>query len=104
MNLDRMIEGIESKLDNQSSHLKGNSLLYQAFVEVLIQQGGSGNSDDTLYARAAQRAKELDRESKEEESLELRQTPTDRIFGDALIRVLFQAIADHRERGFERLE
>jgi hypothetical protein len=103
MNLDKIIEGIESKLDNQSGHLKGSPWLYQAFLEVL-NEGDTTSSDAVRYARTAQRAKELARENEEEESVELRQTPTDRIFGDALVRALTLTVADFREREFERSE
>jgi len=98
MNLNRIVEGIESKLDNQSGHLKGSPWLYRAFLEVL-NESGSGISEDIKYARGAQRAKELAREN-EEESLELPKTHTDRIFGDALVRALAPTIADLREREF----
>jgi hypothetical protein len=104
MNTNRIIEGIESKLDNESRHLRGSPYLYQAFFEV-VYESEPGLSDDIKNARAAQRAKELARDNEEEESLELRQTPTDRIFGNAIVRALAPTIADLRERSeFKRPE
>ena len=97
MNLSRIIETIEGKLDDQSSHLKGSPWLYQAFLEV-VNESVPETPEETKYARAAQRAKELAHDN--EESLELRQTATDRIFGDALVRALAPTIAELRESEF----
>ena len=101
MNLDRIIERIENKLDAQSSYLKGSPWLYQAFLEV-VNESGPETSEDAKYARAAQRAKELVHDN--EESLELHETATDRIFGDALVRALAPTIENLRKREFESPE
>lgn len=81
--------------------MKGSPWLYQAFLEV-VSESGPETSEDAKYARAAQRAKELAHDK--EESLELRQTATDRIFGDALVRALAPTIAGLREKEFEKPE
>lgn len=101
MNLDQIIERIENKLDAQSSYLKGSPWLYQAFLEV-VNESGPETSEDAKYARAAQRAKELAHDN--EESLEIHETATDRIFGDALVRALAPTIENLRKREFESPE
>ncbi len=54
-------------------------------------------STEARYAWAAQRVMELERESK---SIQLRQTPTDRIFGDALVRALAPTVENLRREEF----
>ena len=96
MDLQQLVEKVERKLPESAKHLKGSSLVHQALLET-IDDPPPGESIEARYARAAQRAIELDRESK---SIHLQRTPTDRIFGDALARALAPRIENLRKEGF----
>src|SRR5215207_6493124 len=96
MNFSKLVENVEQKLPKSAKHVKGSSLIHKAIFETLENPPPSA-SDDALYARAAQRAVELDREEK---SAQIGQTATDRVFGDALVRALASRIEELRREEF----
>jgi hypothetical protein len=96
MNVGELVENVERKLPESAKHLKGTPLVHQALLETL-EDTRPGESTEAHYARAAQRTIELERESK---SIHLQRTPTDRIFGDALVRALAPRIENLRKAEF----
>jgi hypothetical protein len=101
MSVDEIERAVRSKLHESDKDLADSHYLDAAIYRTLKERRQGCTSED-LAARAAQLAKEL-RDG--DQSVEVRQTPTDRIFGDALVRALAPAIADLRERSeFKRPE
>lgn len=94
MDLDKMREGMRSKLHRSDEHIDG------AFIDAAILntlEKRAGLSGDALYAHAVKRAKEM---SEEYETLTLPHTSTDRILGDAIVRSLAPKIEQLRIAGF----
>jgi hypothetical protein len=93
MSLDKIEQAVRSKLHESDKELADSHYLDAAIYRTL-KELPSGCASEELAARAAQLAKEL---WDEDQFVELKHTPTDRIFGDALVRALAPTIADLRK-------
>jgi hypothetical protein len=98
MGLPEIEQAVRNKLHESDIDLADSHYLELAIYRTLIETRPGDTTDvDVLYARVIQLAREL-RDDKE--SIELRRTPTDKIFGDALVRALAPTIANLRKREF----
>lgn len=98
--MDEIEQAARSKLHESDKEL-ANSHYLDAAIYRTLKERRPGDTSDKLAARAAQLAREL-RDGGQ--SVELRQTATDRIFGDALIRALAPKVAEIRESKFGNQE
>lgn len=98
MSFDSIEQAVRSKLHESDKELADSHYLDAAIYQTL-KELPSGCANEELAARAAQLAKKL---RDEDQSVELKHTPTDRIYGDALVRALAPTIEGLRNNLRER--
>jgi hypothetical protein len=86
---------VRSKLHKSDKNVTDDHL--RAAIWEVMEDPSPGSSDNELYLRAAQRARE---KARKEKSVELPLKATDKLFGKALVKALAPNIEDLRRRQF----